>query len=191
MTGIILSGGKSTRMGGSNKAFLEVQGERLIDRTVRLFKSLFEEVILVTNSPLDYIDQDIRIVTDIIKGKGALGGIFSGLFFSSSSQVFAAACDMPFLKKDIIDYMIQKAGGHDIIVPFLKNGYQPLHAIYSRKCAREIEKQMKTDNLKISAFYHKFRILRISEAEIHPFDPEGKIFFNVNSKEDMENACLR
>jgi molybdopterin-guanine dinucleotide biosynthesis protein A len=79
MTGIILSGGKSKRM-GENKAFLRVQGERLIDRTVRIFKSIFEEVVLVTNDPLIYLDQDVMIVTDIVLGKGPLGGIYSGLF---------------------------------------------------------------------------------------------------------------
>lgn len=75
MTGIILSGGKNIRM-GTNKAFIKVDGERLIDRTVRLFKDIFEEVILVTNSPLEYLDQDVKIVTDIIKGKSAMGGVF-------------------------------------------------------------------------------------------------------------------
>ena len=65
VTGVILSGGKNTRMGGRNKAFLEFNGERLINRTVRIFKALFEEVILVTNSPFDYLDQDVMLVFDV------------------------------------------------------------------------------------------------------------------------------
>lgn len=188
MTGIILSGGKSSRMGGRNKAFLNVEGERLIDRNVRLFKSLFDDVIIVTNSPLDYVDQDVRIVTDIIRGKGALGGICTGLFFASSSRAFAAACDMPFLNRDFISYMIRETGDHDIVVPFVSKGYQPLHAVYSVRCAKEMEKQMKTDNLKVSSFYGKFRLRKITEDEIRPFDPEGKIFFNINSERDFEQA---
>jgi molybdopterin-guanine dinucleotide biosynthesis protein A len=191
MTGIILSGGKSTRMEGRNKAFMDVQGERLIDRTVCLFKGLFAEVILVTNAPLDYLDQDVHIVTDIIKGKGALGGIYSGLFYASSRHAFVAACDMPFLTRDLIVYMIENTGDYDVVVPFMKNGYQPLHAIYSKACIGEMERQMKTDNLKVSAFYRKFRIRPVSDEEIRPFDPEGKVFFNVNSKEDLEDARLR
>ncbi|MCG6536280.1 MAG: NTP transferase domain-containing protein [Syntrophales bacterium LBB04] len=73
MTGVILSGGKSARM-GMNKAFLEIEGKRLIDRTMLMFRDVFREVILVTNSPLDYLDQDCIIVSDIFKNKGALGG---------------------------------------------------------------------------------------------------------------------
>src|SRR4030043_189952 len=96
MTGIILSGGRSTRM-GKNKAFLRVGGEHLIDRTVRLFRAVFREVIIVTASPLDYLDQETVIVTDILPERGALGGIYTGLFYAAHQQAFVAACDTPFL----------------------------------------------------------------------------------------------
>ena len=79
MTGVILSGGKNTRM-GENKAFLKMGEERLIDRTVRLFHRVFREVIIVTTRPLDYIDQDATIVTDILPEKGALGGFIPACF---------------------------------------------------------------------------------------------------------------
>lgn len=188
MTGIILSGGKSSRMGGQNKAFLNIDGERLIDRNVRIFKSLFDEVIIVTNSPLDYIDQDVQLITDIVKGKGALGGIYTGLFYADTGHVFAVACDMPFLSRELISYMMRETGTHDIVVPFLKDGYQPLHAVYSVKCKKEIEKQLEKEDLKVSSFYRKFRLRKITEEEIEPFDPDGKIFFNINTGTDLEQA---
>jgi len=81
MTGVILSGGRNLRM-GQNKAFLRIEGERLIDRTVRLFRAVFPEVIIVAASPLDYLDQAATIVTDILPEKGALGGLYTGLFFA-------------------------------------------------------------------------------------------------------------
>ncbi|MBW2674523.1 MAG: NTP transferase domain-containing protein, partial [Deltaproteobacteria bacterium] len=64
MTGIILSGGKNARM-GENKAFIRVDGERIIDRTIRIFRELFDEIVLVTNEPLAYLEFDLKIVTDI------------------------------------------------------------------------------------------------------------------------------
>ena len=85
MTGIILSGGENSRM-GANKAFVVMDGERLIDRLLKIFKDLFREVIVVTNAPLDYIDLDITIVTDIYPGKKALGGIYTGLFYATCPQ---------------------------------------------------------------------------------------------------------
>ncbi|MCX8012226.1 MAG: NTP transferase domain-containing protein, partial [Desulfobacterota bacterium] len=76
MTGVILAGGGSTRM-GKNKAFIEIGGKRIIDRTVSLFQEIFDEVLLVTNNPLDYMELNVRIVTDLIPGKGSLGGIYT------------------------------------------------------------------------------------------------------------------
>jgi molybdenum cofactor guanylyltransferase len=185
MTGIILSGGKSSRM-GTNKAFLTVDGERLIDRTVRIFRDLFAEVMIVTNTPLEYIDLNIRVVTDIIRGKGSLGGIYTGLFFSSYDHAFAAPCDMPFLNREFIEYMISHLDNYDIVVPGTADGVQPLHAIYAKRCVPVIRKLLEADKLKITGFYKGFRTLNIEEREIRPFDPEGRIFLNVNTQEDLQ-----
>src|SRR5512136_2460327 len=115
MTGVILSGGKSTRM-GTNKAFLEIGGKRLIDRTMLVFRDMFPEIILVTNSPLDYLDQDCIIASDIFKNKGALGGIYTGLFYASYDHVFVSACDMPFLNRSFIEHLIKCVDKYDIVV---------------------------------------------------------------------------
>jgi molybdopterin-guanine dinucleotide biosynthesis protein A len=183
MTGIILSGGKSRRM-GENKAFLKVQGERLIDRTVRIFKSIFEEVVVVTNDPLAYLDQDVMIVTDIVSGKGPLGGIYSGLFFSSFPSSFVAACDMPFLSEAFIRFMMDRAGEHDVVVPETTDGLQPLHAVYSRKCLRGIVQLLEENHFKITELYGRFKTLKIHQEMILPYDPECLIFSNMNSPED-------
>lgn len=185
MTGIILSGGKSSRM-GTNKAFITVDGERLIDRTVRIFSELFSEVMIVTNTPLEYIDLNVQMVTDIIRGKGSLGGIYTGLFFSSFEHSFAAPCDMPFLNKEFIEYMISRRDNYDIVVPETADGLQPLHAIYAKRCVPVIRKLLEVDKLKITGFYKGFRLLNIGEKDIRPFDPESRIFLNVNTQEDLQ-----
>lgn len=186
MTGIILSGGKNTRMDGKNKAFLDFHGERLIERTLRLFRCIFEDIILVTNSPLEYMDQDVRIVTDIVKGKGALGGIYTGLFFASSSHAFVTACDMPFLSMPFIEYMILHEGSCDVLVPETEAGLQPLHAVYSKRCLRDIKKRIEADSLKVTGIYEKLRVTIVSEEKIRSFDPGMKMFLNVNSPDDMK-----
>ena len=186
MTGIILSGGKNRRM-GTNKAFMEIEGEHLIVRTVRLFKELFEHVMIVTNSPLDYLDLGIQVVTDIYKGKGSLGGIYTGLFFSPSEHAFVAPCDMPFLNKHFIAAMIGQTANYDIVVPDPPAGLQPLHAIYAKRCLPVIQKCIMADQLKITAFYKGFHVLPLGEKMIHPFDPEGRMFLNINFPEDLEH----
>ena len=109
MTGIILAGGKASRLGGINKAFIEIGGERLIDRTMRVYRALFEEIIISTNSPLEYLEFDARIVTDIHRGKGPLGGIHAGLLHATCEHAFVSACDMPYLSEAFIGHMMAQA----------------------------------------------------------------------------------
>jgi molybdenum cofactor guanylyltransferase len=186
MTGVILSGGKNRRM-GENKAFLRVNGELLIDRTVRLFQAVFKEVIIVTSSPLDYLDQEANIVTDILPEKGPLGGIYTGLFYAREEYAFIAACDMPFLNRAFLEYMVRQTEGYDIIVPSLPEGFQPLHAIYARRCLPVIRGLLDRERLKITGFYPGHRLLTISPEVIHSFDPEGRMFINVNTPEELLN----
>lgn len=186
MTGIILSGGKSTRMGGENKAFLSINGEFVIDRVLKIFKDFFDEIIIVTNSPLEYLDYDIQIVTDIIKGKASLGGVYTGLFYASSEHCFVSACDMPFLDKRFIEYMISRIEGHNIIVPHASDGLQPLHAIYSKKCIPLMKRLIDRDELKIRILYKKMNTLTLPADTIKSFDPDERMFFNINSQEDLK-----
>jgi molybdopterin-guanine dinucleotide biosynthesis protein A len=184
MTGIILSGGENSRM-GRNKAFLVVDGERMIDRILRIYKSLFAEVILVTNQPLDYLDLDVTLVTDIYPGRKALGGIYTGLFYANSSHAFAAACDMPFLNPEFIAHMMEQALPYEIVVPQTADGLQPLHAVYSRKCLPAIKNNLLRDKLKITGFYKGLKTLCILEETIRTFDPRTRMFLNVNTPEDL------
>jgi molybdopterin-guanine dinucleotide biosynthesis protein A len=173
-------------MGGENKAFVEVGGERIIDRTIRIFKEIFAEIILVTNSPLEYVDYDVQIVTDLIKGKAALGGIYTGLFYSNCEYSFVVPCDMPFLNSRFIEYMINHINRYDIVVPNSPDGLQPLHAIYSRKCLLSIRNLIDRDNLKIRSLYEKHKTSTIPADVIKTFDPQEQIFLNINSKKDLE-----
>ena len=117
MTGIILAGGRASRLGGINKAFIEIGGERLIDRTLRVYRSIFKEIIISTNSPLEYLEFDARIVTDIHRGKGPLGGIHAALLHATCEHAFVSACDMPYLSEAFIDHMIAQADHYDLVVP--------------------------------------------------------------------------
>ena len=191
ITGIILAGGKNSRM-QANKAFLEINGIRLIDNILAVYQKIFSEIIIVTNDPLSYTEfSDTVIVTDIYKEKGALGGIYTGLFYATNNYSFVAACDMPFLNKDFISYLTEQADRFDIVVPQLSEGFQPLHAIYSRNCLSHIKKLLIADKLKITGFYKEVRMLSIPEEKIRPFNHDGRLFLNVNTPEDLEKEQKR
>lgn len=187
LTGIILSGGKNSRI-GTNKAFLKIDGNRLIDKILNIYKNIFTEIIIVTNDPLSYVEfSDTIIVTDIYKGKGPLGGIYTGLLYSNNEYAFISACDMPSLNKDFILYMTeQQTSKFDIIVPQLPAGFQPLHAVYSRRCLPSIKKLILSDKLKIDGFFKEMRLLKITEEKIKPFDKDGRLFLNINTPEDFK-----
>jgi len=187
ITGIILAGGRNLRM-GENKAFLKVNGERIIDRTRNLFSDLFDEILLVTNSPLEYLDLNLRMVADLTPGKGALGGIYTGLFHASHSHAFVAACDMPFLNRALISHLIDLSPSYDIVIPKTEDGLQPLDAIYSQKCLPFMEDLLKKDDLKIIDFFHRVKKREVPTEEILLFDPKLASFLNINTPEDLIRA---
>ncbi len=185
MTGVILAGGESTRM-GKNKAFIEINGTRIIDRTVSLFREIFDDVLLVTNTPLDYIELEVRIVTDLVPGKGTFGGIYTGLFFSSSPKAFFVGCDMPFLDRRVIQYFLSLAQTADIVAQRTKDYWQPLHAIYSRTLLKPIERLLQQGKLSIIKAYQGMRVREVTEEELKPFDPDLHTLSNINTPEELK-----
>ncbi len=190
MTGIILSGGENSRM-GTNKAFVVIDGERLIDRILKIFRDLFKDVIVVTNSPLDYLDLDVTLVTDIYSGKKALGGIYTGLFYATCPHAFVAACDMPYLNPRFIAWMMEQAPAYDLVVPESPDGFEPLHAIYAKSCLPHMQRRIIQDKLKVTGFYKGLKCLTISDAILKTFDPDMRMFVNVNTREDLERLTAR
>lgn len=175
-------------MGGTNKAFLEIAGRRIIERTVSLFKDIFQEVIIVTNDPLSYLDQNVTLVTDILPDTGALGGLYTGLFWAVHEQAFVCACDMPFLNSRFIEYMAVQSPAYDIVVPETGEGMQPLHAIYGKGCLPAIKNNLNRERCKVTDFYKGRRMLTITTDAIARFDPTHKMFMNLNTFDDFRRV---
>ncbi|HAY39257.1 MAG TPA: molybdenum cofactor guanylyltransferase, partial [Desulfobacteraceae bacterium] len=97
-TGVILAGGKNSRFSGKNKALVRIGGKRILDRIYEVFTILFDKIILVTNDPLQYMEWDFDIVTDIFPIRSSLTGIHTGLFYITTPYAFFVACDIPFIK---------------------------------------------------------------------------------------------
>ena len=184
ITGMILSGGKSTRM-GEDKAFIEIEGISIINRIQSLLKTLFNEIIIVANKRERFANLDATIYSDLLPERGALGGLYTGLFFSSYPYSFCVACDMPFLRQSVIEYLINKIPGYDVIVPRTSDGLQPLHAIYSKSCIAPIRKVLEQGKYKIIDFYPLVRVRMIDEDEFSSLDPNKESFINVNTPEEL------
>lgn len=138
ITGIILSGGKSVRM-GQNKSLLKINNETVIERALSLMKSNFKEVILITNSPEEYRFLGIPQFEDIVKGRGPLSGIHSGLANSMTEKNFIISCDMPLVDSGIIQF-IADYPSNELITITRADGYiQQLCGVYSKKVFPFIE----------------------------------------------------
>ncbi len=184
ITGIILSGGKSIRM-GENKPFIKIEGIPIINRIFGLFKGLFEEVIIVTNQKELYKTFDAKIFNDIFPNSGVAGGLYSGLFFSSFRYSFCVASDMPFLKESVIEYLIKSLEDCDVVVPRTKDGLQPLHAIYSKNCLEPIREIIENKSYRVIDFYEKVKTKIIDEVEFISLDPQRESFLNINTPEEL------
>jgi molybdopterin-guanine dinucleotide biosynthesis protein A len=187
ISGTILAGGRSTRL-GRDKAFLRLDGSTLIERIVDTVAQVSEEVTIVVNDIDAYEGLDARVVTDVYPGKGALGGIFSGLRAASAQHALVVACDMPFLNISLLRYMRELSQEYDIVIPRLGILTEPLHAIYSRVCLPAIERQLRAENLRIANFFAEFRVRYVGREEIEAFDPEHLSFFNINNQSDLARA---
>lgn len=186
-SGIILAGGRSQRM-RTNKALMDFNKDLMINKVISGLGKSVSEIIIVTNEPAEYIDFDAMLVTDLIPRHGPLSGIHAGLKAASFNFGFVVACDMPFLNPNLISYMIDQVAGYDAVVPRIGEYYQPLHALYSKKCVPLIEERIKEGAFKVTSFYPDINIRYVDGDEISKFADINKVFFNINDRDDLAKA---
>lgn len=190
MTGVILTGGKSSRM-GQDKALLSIGGVQLIRRILDVFGTLFDEILVVTNKTGRHAGSGYREVTDIIPDCGPLGGIYTGLSYASSDRIFVASCDLPFIKESTVKIVISEPVSYDIVVPDDGRRLHPLHAVYSRKCTPYIRKWLDNGFYNVTKFINEVEglsVRKVQISEIAAVDPDLKSFFNMNTQADLAEA---
>jgi molybdopterin-guanine dinucleotide biosynthesis protein A len=190
MTGIVLSGGESRRM-GTDKAFLKVDGVPMIEHVLRTLQGVVSRIIIVTNSPDSYASYDVEVVTDACDKRGSLVGIYSGLLRSNDEYNIIVACDMPFLNPRLLVYMMSLADKYDIILPKVGDFVEPLHTVYHKRLIPIMEDHINREQLQIRSIFAGRRIRYITEEEIDRFDPERRSFVNLNTQKEFKEAtCL-
>lgn len=210
MDALILAGGENKRL-PVLKGFLEVNGKRIIESNIELLSRIFDRVIISTDKPELYFPFGVLMLGDIInKYKGPMIGIFSALTVPGISDIFVTACDMPFLKSELITYIIDKykKAEQQINPPFIKGGRwginnseqekwdaaipifakrpQPLLGIYSKRVVEDMEEIIKQGKRSLRQFLHKMNVLYIEEEEVRSIDMEGRSFVNINTREDFQ-----
>ncbi|MCS7215190.1 MAG: molybdenum cofactor guanylyltransferase [Thermodesulfovibrio sp.] len=179
----ILAGGKSSRM-KRHKCLLPVNNERIIDLVLANLKELFEELFIVTNYPELYFYKGIALLGDIYPFRGPMSGIHVAMK-NSNYDIFAFACDMPFIKKEIIFTLSDKhiKQNNNATIPMYKDKIYPLPGIYSRKFISELERLILEDKLSMTKF---LKDIGAETVEVANLDKEGLSFININREEDLE-----
>ncbi len=187
LTVAVLAGGKSSRM-GTDKSFVRVLGRPLIEDVLAQVAGLGAETIIITNRVDDYRALGLPLFTDVLPDKGALGGIYTALHSSLQPHILCVACDMPFVVRPLMDYLISLIPEADAIVPRLNGEAEPFRAIYSQACLAPIRAALDAGKMRVISFFPDVRVRFVDEPEIDRFDPQHLSFFNVNTPEDLEQA---
>jgi FdhD protein len=188
VAGVILAGGESSRM-GRNKALLEVNGERMVEAVYRCMAELFDEILLVTNTPEIYDFIPCRKVADIYPGMGPLGGIQAALASCAAERAFVTACDMPGLNPRLIRELGRLPGGVDAVIPETSSGLEPLHAVYAKSGLPRMEKMLQEGERSILTFIDRAKIRLVPRDRVAALDPDYASFRNVNTPEDYQRLA--
>lgn len=190
MTGTILAGGENQRI-PLLKGHIEVNGQRMIDSSIKLLKNLFDRVVISTNTPELYFYCGVPMIGDILRERGPLTGIFSVLL-NTRDDIFVVACDMPFIKVELVSLLVTRYALReercDAVIPVFEEIPQPLFGIYSKNILSTIEKRLEKGSRGIRDLLTELKVLYIKEDEVRRIDPEGRSFVNINTMEDYERA---
>lgn len=186
-TGVILAGGKSTRM-KFNKAFADIGGQLVIQIIINKFREYFEEIIIISNEPGLFMRFHLPVYSDIYPYLGPVGGIHSALVNARYNKMFILGCDMPFMDMKLVEYMLASIQDHDTVVPEINSFLQPLAAVYNRKCLSVFSDCLRNNKLKLTRIFDDLDALVIKEDELKRFGDLQEIFFNINDPEALTQA---
>ncbi len=184
MTGAVLAGGQSRRM-GTNKAFIKVDGTAIIERVLCVLGDVFDVRLIIADDTHLFTGFKARAIADFFKGAGSLGGIYTALLNSDSEQTFVTACDMPDIKADVIKRLISTSAEDAlVIIPLIGGRLHPMHALYDKKCLAPIEKMIKKGELQIMPLFDKVKVKTLTEDDFKGLDIRASVA-NINTRQEL------
>ena len=189
LSAFVLAGGRSSRM-GTDKAFLQFEGQTLLARALDLVRGLTSEVRIV--GPAQKFASHGLVIEDVYPGCGPLGAIHAALSGSPTDLNLILAVDLPFVTESLLQFIVGRAGATDalVTVPRIAGGYQPLCAVYRRAFAPLAEAALQAGRNKIDALFTAATTCTLEEAELRRFAFSAAMFDNLNTPEDLRRANL-
>jgi molybdopterin-guanine dinucleotide biosynthesis protein A len=179
ITGVILVGGKSSRM-GLDKAFLEMEGTPLFERLLAVFRDIFARTVLVGGQAERFARYGLTCHTDIHPGS-ALGGLYTALVHADTPYIFVSACDLPFPSSAVARSLVALRTGYDAVVARGADGFEPLFALYAVRCREVVLLALESGSLRICDLYPRLNVRIVPMAELARLDGGERAFINVNT----------
>ena len=189
VSAVILAGGASKRFHGKTKANIQISGVRIIARTIKVLHEIFNDIIIVTNTPEEFKGyQHYTIVPDEIKNVGPLGGIHAALQVAKNDAVFVFASDMPCISSNLVKKHIEFYNKRkcDAAIPRIKDFKEPLHSIYHTSIFDKLDEFLRgADKYSIENF---IKDLNVRYHNLEDIEEYRKAFININTPQDL--SCI-
>jgi molybdopterin-guanine dinucleotide biosynthesis protein A len=188
IAGFVLAGGQSSRM-GVDKASIEWQGRRLLQRALDLLAAVAPRVAII--GAADKFSSYGTVIEDHFVGRGPLAGIHAALRSPIAAECnVILAVDMPLLSEGFLRFLLEQAAASHAVatVPRTSEGWQPLCAVYRREFASLADSALRLGRNKIDPLFAEIDMRVIQENELRNFGFSPDIFRNLNTPEDLEHA---
>lgn len=192
LTGIVLAGGRSRRL-GRNKALLPFGGRPLLHIVCERVAQVCPQVVVATSAGGMSGDAPagVEVVRDEKPGQGPLAGMQAGLRAAAFDYALVVACDMPFLSPSLLRYMADLPRDYQALLPEWQGRRHPLHAIYARACLPVINALLSEGQRSVQELLARVDVRLLSQGDIRQRDPAGLSLFNLNDAQDLKEAQRR
>jgi molybdopterin-guanine dinucleotide biosynthesis protein A len=160
----------------------------MIEHVIGRVEGLGDELMITTPHPQAYARFEARLVSDPEVHAGPLVGLQTALQAASHTTVLVLACDMPFVERKLLEHMLSIASQADVVIPRHNGWFEPLQAVYSRRCLPAIEEALTSGEKRVVSFFSDVSVLPVDRPILDQLDPRGLSFFNVNTQEDLVRA---
>lgn len=193
ISGVILAGGENRRF-PTLKGFIKIADSVIIEKNLVLLKELFDDIFISTNMPEAYFHLGVPLIGDVLPSRGPMSGIHSSLINAKGDSIFVIACDMPFVKKEVMSFLckkheeLSKTKSIDATIPIYNKEPQPLFGVYCKTILPYLEDCVLNDKTSMKRLLSEINTNFIEESVIMTIDPEGRSFVNINTMEDYERV---
>src|SRR3972149_6983321 len=183
ITGILLAGGKSSRM-GRDKGLIYAGDKTFTDIILEKMKPAVDALMIIANND-EYCRFGIPVIKDIIPDRGPLGGIYTGLHYSKTEWNMILSCDIPFVNTELLYFLIQQINEYDVIIPVHYRRTEPLCALYRKSCKEKIRMLLEQKKLKVKDAVRQFNVhyLKVSGQSFY----NSKLFDNINTGKELQD----